>query len=124
MQIRCKPEKFSSEQKKQIFIESVTATNIAELCRRHGVTVTLFHRWKERSGEPSRGNEYQKDIDDLNGLVADQALALDALKKSTGEEMTIARISRTMEIPISTIYYQSVKSSSPNDDPTMIQGEC
>ena len=87
------PEKFTVEQKEQIVIESFTATNIAELCRRHGVSVAQFHRWKERFleggrkglGESSRGNEYQKEIDDLKRLVGDQALAIDALKKSRQE---------------------------------------
>ena len=75
------PEKFTVEQKEQIVIESFAATNIAELCRRHGVSVAQFRRWKERSleggrkglGESSRGNEYQKEIDDLKRLVGDQA---------------------------------------------------
>ena len=83
-------EKFTVEQKVQIVIESFTATNIAELCRNHGVSVAQFHRWKERFleggrkglGESSRGNEYQKEIDDLKRLVGDQALVIDALKKS------------------------------------------
>jgi len=87
------PEKFTVEQKEQIVIESFTATNIAELCRKHGVSVAQFHRWKERfleggrkglgeSSKSSRRNEYQKEIDDLKRLVGDQALAIDALKKN------------------------------------------
>ena len=84
------PEKFTVEQKEQIVIESFTAASIAELCRRHGVSVAQFHRWKERfleggrkgPGESSRGNECQKEIDDLKRLVGDQALVIDALKKS------------------------------------------
>ena len=32
-------------------------------------------------GESSKGNEYQKEIDDLKRLVGDQALVIDALKK-------------------------------------------
>ena len=84
------PEKFSIEQKEQIVIESFTATNIAELCRRHGVSVAQFHRWKDRFlesgrkglGESSKGNQYQKEIDELKRLVGDQALAIAALKKS------------------------------------------
>ena len=87
------PEKFTVEQKEQIVIESFTATNIAELCRKHGVSVAQFHRWKERfleggrkglgeSSKSSRRNEYQKEIDDLKRLVGDQALAMDALKKN------------------------------------------
>ena len=86
-------EKFTVEQKVQIVIESFTATNIAELCRRHGVSVAQFHRWKERFleggrkglGESQRGNEYQKEINDLKRLVGDQALAIDTFKKSRQE---------------------------------------
>ena len=82
-------EKFTVEQKEQIVIESFTATNIAELCRRHGVSVAQFHRWRERFIEAGKrgisespaGNQYQKEIDDLKRLVRDQALAIDALKK-------------------------------------------
>lgn len=82
-------EKFSVEQKAAIVIESFTATNIAELCRRHGVSVAQFHRWKKRFmegrskalGESFKGNQYQKEIDDLKRPVGDQALAIDALKK-------------------------------------------
>ena len=39
----------------------------------------------QRSGyiiNKKRGNEYQKEIDDLKRLVGDQALVIDALKKS------------------------------------------
>ena len=83
-------EKFTVEQKEQIVIESFTSVNIAELCRRHGVSVVQFYRWKERFleggrkglGISSKGNEYQKEIDNLKRLVGDQALAIDTLKKS------------------------------------------
>jgi transposase len=82
--------KFTVEQKAAIVIESFTATNIAELCRRHGVSVAQFHRWKDRFmeagkrglSESPKGNEYQKEIDDLKQLVGDQALAIAAFKKS------------------------------------------
>jgi transposase len=85
-------EKFTVEQKAQIVIESFTATNIAELCRKHGVSVAQFHRWKERFleagkrgiGETSKGNQYEKEIDDLKRLIGDQALVISALKKSQG----------------------------------------
>ena len=70
-------EKFTVEQKEQFVFESFTATNIGELCRRHGVSVAQFHKWKDRFmeggrkglGESSRGNEYQKEIDNLKRLV-------------------------------------------------------
>ena len=83
-------EKFTVEQKVQIGIESFTATNIAELCRRHGVSIAQFHKWKEKFlegssnalGESSKGNEYQKEIVDLKRLVGDQALVIYVFKKS------------------------------------------
>ena len=66
------------------------------------------------------GNEYQKKIDDLKRLVSDQALAIDALKKSIRKEilmavnilrneMPVARISRAMDIPRSSIYYRKIR---------------
>ncbi|MEM0136701.1 MAG: transposase, partial [Thermoplasmatales archaeon] len=78
------PEKYTVEQKVQIVSESFTATNIAELCRRYGVSVAQFHRWKDRFieagkrglSESSKGNEYEKEIDDLKRLVGDQALVI------------------------------------------------
>ena len=82
--------KFTVEQKAQIAIESFPVTNIAELCRRHGVSIAQFYQWKERflkggsnaSGETSKGNEYRKELDDLKRLVGVQPLVIDAFKKS------------------------------------------
>ena len=99
-------------------------TNIAELCRRHGVSFKQFYRWNERFlaggreclDESSGGNEYQKKNDDLERLLGDQALVIDILKKSTGKEIMInvnilkekiplTRLSRALNISRSTIYY-------------------
>ena len=82
------PEKYNVEQKYQIVVGSFTSADIAELCRRYGVSVAKFHRWKERFLEAGRrglaespkGNDYQKEIDDLKRLVGDQALVIDAFK--------------------------------------------
>ena len=87
------PEKFTVELKEQIVIESFTATNIADLCRRHGVSVAQFHRWKKRFlaggrkglSESSTEKQYQKEIDDLKRLAEDQELAMDALRRSRKE---------------------------------------
>ncbi len=84
------PEKYNVEQKYQIVVGSFISANLAELCRRYGVSVAQFHRWKERFLEGERrglakspnGNDYQKEIDDLKRLVGDQALVIDAFKKS------------------------------------------
>lgn len=82
-------EKFDVERKTQIEIELFVSTNIAELCRRYGVSVAQFHRWKERFleagkrglAESSKGNECEKEIDNLKRLVGDQALVIEAFKK-------------------------------------------
>ncbi|MEM0134710.1 MAG: hypothetical protein QXU18_05700 [Thermoplasmatales archaeon] len=41
------PEKSIVEHKKQIVIESFMATNTAELCGWHGVSVAHFNRWND-----------------------------------------------------------------------------
>ena len=73
---------------------------------------------RKNLGESSRGNEYQKEIDNMKCLVGDQALVIDALKKSTREErmiavntlkkeMPIARISGALDVPRSSIYHSN-----------------
>ena len=42
-------DKYTVEQKIEIVIESLSATNIAELCRRHGISVAPIY-----SGESGR----------------------------------------------------------------------
>ena len=82
-------KKYTVEEKVAIILESFTATNIAELCRRHGISVAQFHRWKDHFleggskslGESSKGNQYQKEIDDLKKLIGDQAIVIDTLKQ-------------------------------------------
>ena len=71
-------------------MESFTVVNMAELCRRHGVSPVQLRSWKDKfiqSGkrglaESSGGNQYEKQIDDLKRLVGDQALVIDAFKKT------------------------------------------
>ena len=41
-------EKYIVEKKIHIVIESLSATNIAELRRRHGISVVQLHRWKDK----------------------------------------------------------------------------
>ena len=82
--------KFSAERKFEIVMESPlrNGTAIAELCRKHGVSVAQFNRWRERFiefvnkdlGESGKANEYEKQIEDLKRLKGDQALVIDALK--------------------------------------------
>lgn len=64
-------EKFTVEKKAETVIESFTTTNIAQQCRKHGVSVAQFYGWKEKFlksgkrglGKGPKGNEYKKKID-------------------------------------------------------------
>ena len=83
-------EKFTADEKVEIVMESFTANNIAELCRKRGVAVSNFYKWRDKfieSGkkgfyETSSGNTYEREINDLKRLVGDQALVIDELKKN------------------------------------------
>ncbi len=41
-------EKFTADEKVAIVMESFTANNIAELCRRHGVSIASFYKWRDK----------------------------------------------------------------------------
>ena len=78
-------EKFTADEKVAIVMESFTANNIAELCRRHGVSIASFYKWRDKFIESGRfgENEYQKENEKLKKLISDQALVIDELKKIT-----------------------------------------
>ena len=85
--------KFSPDQKIQIVLESIkTATNTAELCRKHNVNPQTFQTWRQKfmdagKSELSRhGNKdpvktIKKENDDLKRIIGEQTIVIDALKK-------------------------------------------
>ena len=85
-------EKFTADEKVAIVMESFTANNIAELCRRHGVSVSNFYKWRDKFIESGKQgfyesgrsgyNEYQKENEKLKKLIGDKALVIDELKKN------------------------------------------
>ncbi len=83
-------EKFTADEKAAIVMESFTANNIAELCRRHGVSVSNFYKWRDKFIESGKqgfygsgvNNGYEKENEKLKRLVGDQALVIDELKKN------------------------------------------
>ena len=85
-------EKFTADEKVAVVMESFTANNIAELCRRHGVSVSNFYKWRDKFIESGKkgfygsggNNGYEKEIKKLKRLIGDQALVIDELKKITG----------------------------------------
>ncbi len=83
-------EKFTADEKVAIVMESFTANNIAELCRRHGVSIASFYKWRDKFIESGKqgfygsggNNGYEKEIEKLKRLVGDQTLVIDELKKN------------------------------------------
>lgn len=89
---------FSSEQKIMIVMEALRGeTSIAEICRRHGITQSLFYKWnkefmeagkKRLNGDTAREAtsdevaELRKENQRLKEMVADLMLRYDIVKKS------------------------------------------
>jgi transposase-like protein len=82
--------KYSAEEKFQIVMESFSenATR-AEICRRHGIYPVQLSKWREqfiqggKSAVAQRRNSDSRDkeIEDLNKIIGNQSLVIDAFKK-------------------------------------------
>lgn len=83
--------RFSEEQIIGILKEADAGAQIAELCRRHGITETTFYRWRKKYGgldgtEARRLKKLEDENRRLKRIVADQALNLQVLKDILGNE--------------------------------------
>ena len=86
--------KFSPDQNIQIVLESIkTAISTAELCRKHNVNPQTFQTWRQKfmdagkSGLSHHGKKdpvkiIKKENDDLKRIIGEQAIVIDALKKT------------------------------------------
>lgn len=83
--------RFTEEQIIGILKEADAGAQIAELCRRHGITETTFYRWRKKYGgldgtEARRLKQLEDENRRLKRIVADQALNLQVLKDILGNE--------------------------------------
>lgn len=83
--------RFTEEQIIGILKEADAGAQIAELCRRHGITETTFYRWRRKYGgldgtEARRLKQLEDENRRLKRIVADQALNLQVLKDLLGNE--------------------------------------
>lgn len=83
--------RFTEEQIIGILKEADAGAQIAELCRRHGITETTFYRWRKKYGgldgtEARRLKQLEDENRRLKRIVADQALNLQVLKDLLGNE--------------------------------------
>ena len=80
-----KRARFSEEQIIAILKEAENGEKVTELCRRHGISDATFYVWRSKYGglevsEMRRLRQLEEENRRLKGIVADQALDLQALK--------------------------------------------
>ena len=83
--------RFTEAQIVGILHEHEAGAKIAELCRRHGITETTFHRWKRKYGglqlsEAKRLKALEEENRQLKRIIADQALNLQVVKDLLGKK--------------------------------------
>ena len=83
--------RFTPEQIVGILQEAEAGGSIAEVCRRHGITQTTFHRWRHKYGampvpDAKRLQAVEEENRQLKRLVADQALNLQVVKDLFGKK--------------------------------------
>lgn len=83
--------RFTPEQIVGILQEAEAGGTIAEVCRRHGITQTTFHRWRRKFGglppsDAKRLHALEEENRQLKRLVADQALNLQVVKDLLGKK--------------------------------------
>jgi len=83
--------RFTTDQIVAVLHEHEAGAKISELCRRHGITETTFHRWKKKYGglqvsEAKRLKHLEEENRQLKRIVADQALNLQVVKDLLGKQ--------------------------------------
>jgi len=84
-------KRFTEEQIVGVLNEHAAGGTIRELCRRHGITETTFHRWRAKYGGLQVSDARRlKGLEDenrrLKKLVADLSLDLAMLKDVAGRK--------------------------------------
>lgn len=86
-----KKNRFTEAQIVQVLNEHIAGAKIGDICRRHGITQTTFHRWRAKYGgmqvsDARRLKALEDENRRLKKLVADQALDLAMLKEVAGRK--------------------------------------
>ena len=84
-------KRFTEEQIIGVLKEAEAGIAVAELCRKHGIAQTTFHRWKAKFGgmdvsDAKRLKQLEEENRRLKHMVADQALDIQALKAVLGKK--------------------------------------
>jgi putative transposase len=83
--------RFTTEQIVGVLREVEAGAKLSEVCRRHSLTETTFHRWRRKYGglqisEAKRLKALEEENRQLKRLVADQALNLQVVKDLLGKK--------------------------------------
>lgn len=87
-----KSRKWTAEEKLAIVIEGLKEKkSIAEICREHQISQTLYYRWRDKFLEggkralvngASDDNVYKAEIERLQRIIGKQAIQIEILKKT------------------------------------------
>jgi putative transposase len=78
-------KRFTEEQIIRILQEAETGMKVMDLCRKHGISDATYYNWKAKYGgmtvsDAKKLKAYEDENRRLKGIVADQALDIQALK--------------------------------------------
>lgn len=84
--------KWTAEQKLEMVVRALRGESLADICRQHGISATLFYRWRDDyfrgalAGLKDKRNPQNRDpaLEEnrrLKKIVAEQALIIDTQKK-------------------------------------------
>jgi len=87
-----KPRKWAVEEKLEIVLEGLKEKKpIAEICREHQISQTLYYRWRDKFLEGGKRalvngaldeNAHKAEIDRLQKIIGKQAIQIEILKKT------------------------------------------
>jgi len=87
-----KPRKWTVEEKLEIVLEGLKEKKpIAEICREHQISQTLYYRWRDKFLEGGKRalvngaldeNAHKAEIDRLQKIIGKQAIQIEILKKT------------------------------------------
>jgi len=87
-----KPRRWTVEEKLEIVVEGLKEKKpIAEICRQHQISQTLYYRWRDKFLEAGKkglingtsdDNVYKAEIEKLQKIIGKQAIQIEILKKT------------------------------------------
>lgn len=87
-----KNRKWTADEKLAIVLEGIKGgRSVADICREHQISQTLYYRWRDRFFEGGRkalvngggdDNAYKAEIERLQKIIGKQAIQIEILKKT------------------------------------------